>query len=565
MKFSKQKQFVSVVLCLVITAVSAVAQTTRPDFNRSSTFDVQHYVLRVSFDRSGKKVNGDTTVVLKPLADGFKEFDLDAVGLSFESIKLDPSAVDLKYNTATGTVKVTLDRGYSAGETIAVRFKYTATPKKGIYFVNAVTDANRVNHSAQIWTQGEPDEARHWFPSFDFPSDKATSEEYITAPSNETVIGNGEFLGKTDNGDATTTWHFKMPVPHSTYLVSFVIGEYARIDDKAGEIPLGFYVYPGKESTGSNAFAQTKGMIPAFEELTGVKFPFNKYDQTIVASFQFGGMENITATTMADTEIFWGDFEFGRGGATDLVSHELAHSWFGNLVTCRNWAELWLNEGFATYMEAAYREKINGRADYMRKVMEDAREFLADNAVTRRRHGLYNLRAGDVDKLFDTSAVTYNKGGVVLHMLREQVGTENFWKAVNAYLNRHKFGGVESTDLRAAMEQASGQDLGWFFDQWVYSSGAPQLTVRPVYSARSKTLKLTVTQTQKPDGLVPAAFRLPLDVAIDGAKMTAPLVAAKRIETFSIKGQARPATIDLDPDNKIPAKIVRVLPVVYVR
>lgn len=565
MKFSKQKQFVSVVLCLVITAVSAVAQTTRPDFNRSSTFDVQHYVLRVSFDRSGKKVNGDTTVVLKPLADGFKEFDLDAVGLSFESIKLDPSAVDLKYNTATGTVKVTLDRGYSAGETIAVRFKYTATPKKGIYFVNAVTDANRVNHSAQIWTQGEPDEARHWFPSFDFPSDKATSEEYITAPSNETVIGNGEFLGKTDNGDGTTTWHFKMPVPHSTYLVSFVIGEYARIDDKAGEIPLGFYVYPGKESTGSNAFAQTKGMIPAFEELTGVKFPFNKYDQTIVASFQFGGMENITATTMADTEIFWGDFEFGRGGATDLVSHELAHSWFGNLVTCRNWAELWLNEGFATYMEAAYREKINGRADYMRKVMEDAREFLADNAVTRRRHGLYNLRAGDVDKLFDTSAVTYNKGGVVLHMLREQVGTENFWKAVNAYLNRHKFGGVESTDLRAAMEQASGQDLGWFFDQWVYSSGAPQLTVRPVYSARSKTLKLTVTQTQKPDGLVPAAFRLPLDVAIDGAKMTAPLVAAKRIETFSIKGQARPATIDLDPDNKIPAKIVRVLPVVYVR
>ena len=565
MKFSKQKQFVSVVLCLVITVVSAVAQTTRPDFNRSSTFDVQHYVLRVSFDRSAKKVNGDTTVVLKPLADGFKEFDLDAVGLSFESVKLDPSAVDLKYNTATGTVKVTLDRGYSAGETIAVRFKYTATPKKGIYFVNAVTDGNRVNHSAQIWTQGEPDEARHWFPSFDFPSDKATSEEYITAPSNETVIGNGEFLGKTDNGDGAATWHFKMPVPHSTYLVSFVIGEYARIDDKAGEIPLGFYVYPGKESTGSNPFAQTKGMIPVFEELTGVKFPFNKYDQTIVASFQFGGMENITATTMADSEIFWGDIPFSRGVVTDLVSHELAHSWFGNLVTCRNWAELWLNEGFATYMEAAYRERINGREDYMRKVMEDAREFLADNAVTRRRHGLHNLRAGDVDKLFDTSAVTYNKGGVVLHMLREQVGTENFWKAVNAYLNRHKFGSVESTDLRAAMEQASGQNLGWFFDQWVYSSGAPQLTVRPVYSARTKTLRLTVTQTQKPDGLVPAAFRLPLDVAIDGAKMTAPLVAAKRIETFSIKAQARPATIDLDPDNKIPAKIVKVLPVVYVR
>jgi len=554
---------------LLLAALFSAGQTAgRPDFNRASNFDAQHYVLRVSFDRAAKKVFGDTTVVLKPMAEGFTEFSLDAVGLTFESVKLEPGGTALQYKATPGSIKITLDRSYGPADTVSVRLKYSAAPKKGVYFVDAVTDTDRVNHSAQIWTQGEPDEARHWFPSFDFPSDKATTEEYITAASDETVIGNGEFLGKTDNGNATTTWHYKMPVPHSTYLVSFVIGKYVRLDDKAGDVSLGFYVYPGKETTARNAFTQTKDMIPVYESLTGIKFPYNKYDQTIVASFQFGGMENITATTMADSEIFWGDFDFGRGIVTDLVSHELAHSWFGDLVTCRNWAELWLNEGFATFMEAAYREKVNGRADYMRKVMSDAGEFLADDSVTRRRHGLFNRRADEVDKLFDTSAVTYNKGGVVLHMLREQVGTETFWKAVNAYLNRHKFGSVETTDLKAAMEEASGQDLGWFFDQWVYSTGAPRLTVRPVYSAKAKTLKLTITQTQKIDPLIPAAFTLPLNITTSvqgGGASTRSSTIAKRIETISYKTSARPVKVEIDPENRIPAKIVKMLPISYLK
>ena len=562
MKIARYISFTAAIL--FVAAFSSFAQVTRPDFNRPQTFDAQHYIIRANFDRVNKKVFGDTTVSLKPLKADFRVVELDAVDLAFESVKLEPSGVDLQYKTPAGKIVITLDKAYGPGDLISIRLKYTAAPKKGVYFVAASTGGRGAMHSAQVWSQGEADENRHWFPSFDFPSDKATTEEYLTAEKDETVVGNGEFLGKSENADGTVTWHYKMQVPHSTYLVSFAIGKYVKVEDQYKDIPLGFYVYPGKEKTAEKAFGDTKNMIRVYEELTGVAFPYNKYDQTVVASFQFGGMENITATTMADTEIFFADFDFGKTIVTDLVSHELAHSWFGDLVTCRNWAELWLNEGFATYMEAAYREKAFGRDDYMRKVRSDAGEFLVDDAINKKRHGLFNRRAADVAALFDNSAITYHKGGAVLHILREQVGTEAFWKALNIYLNRHKFGNVESTDLRRAMEETSGQNLGWFFEQWVYGVGAPKLTVSQIYSARAKTLRLTITQTQKPDERVPAAFRLPMDVAINGGQ-SKPITITKRMETFTIHVAARPTSLSLDPDDKIILKTVKVLPLVVVR
>ncbi len=564
MKLKESNSLAFAAAALLLAAFSAFAQN-HTGFDRDHYFDVQNYTIRASFDRVKKKVFGDTTVSVKSLKPFFTTVELDAVDLDFESVKLESAGTELKYRLAPGKVIVMLDRGYSPDETVSIRFKYSANPKKGVYFVDAASGDSEVNHSAQIWSQGEAEEARHWFPSWDFPSDKATTEEYITADKDETVIGNGELLGKEDTADGKTTWHYKMPVPHSTYLVSFVIGKYVRVDDKYKDIPLGFYVYPGKEQTARNAFGTTKDMIAAYEDLTGVPFPYNKYDQTIVAKFQFGGMENITATTMADSEIFFGDFEFGKSTVVDLVSHELAHSWFGDLVTCRNWAELWLNEGFATYMEAAYRERKFGREDYERKVQLDADEFLGNDSTTKTRHGLFNLRAGDPDKLFDTSAVTYNKGGVVIHMLREQVGTENFWRAINAYLNKHKFANAGSEDLRAEMEAASGQDLAWFFDQWVYHSGAPRLAITSRYSAAKKAITVTITQTQKADALVPAAFRLPLQFEVDTAsgEVNKDIEVTKRTETFTLKVKAKPTLVKLVPDFKTPAKTVKVAKIVY--
>lgn len=566
----KTKRVIPVIysaVILVIAAFSTFAQIKRAEFNRPQTVDIQHYVIRASFDRAKKTVSGDTTVSFRPISSDLRSIELDAVDLKFTSVKLEPSGIDLNYKAANGKITITLDKAYGADETIAVRLKYSAEPKKGVYFVDASSSADGVKHSAQIWSQGEAEEARHWFPSYDFPSDKATTEQYITAQSKESVIGNGEFLGKADNGDGTSTWHYKMPVPHSTYLVSFVIGEYVKVEDKYKDIPLGFYVYPGKEGTAKKAFGDTKKMIAVYEELTGVAFPYNKYDQTIVSQFQFGGMENITATTMADTEIFFAEFDFGKMTVMDLVSHELAHSWFGDLVTCRNWAELWLNEGFATFMEAAYRENQFGRGDYIRKIRSDAAAFLVDDSINRRRHALYNQRAADVDSLFDNAATTYNKGGAVVHTLREQVGNENFWKAINIYLNRHKFGPVESTDLRKAMEEVSGQELTWFFDQWVYGAGAPSLSVKQAFSQRSKSLTLTVSQTQLTDTITPAVFRLPLTISykVGGKKVVQHIDVSKRTQSFTFKTDGKPTDLEVDPDERIPLKKLKFKPLVVTK
>ena len=553
---------------LVFIFVPVFGQTiARPDFNRASTYDVQHYIIRVHFDRVKKQVFGDTTVRLKPLAGNFTQAELDAEDMTFESVTLESSDTPLKFRVAGDKITVTLDKPYSPADTIGLRFKYTATPKKGVYFVERKVVDGRELSPAQIWTQGEADEAHHWFPSFDFPSDKATTEQFITVPKDETVIANGILEEAKGNADGSVTHHFRMPVQHSTYLVSFIVGKYVKTEEKYKEIPLGYYVYPGRESIIRPAFGRTRDMMKTFEELTGIDYPYNKYDQTIVASFQFGGMENITATTMADTEIFFAQFDFARGNVENLVSHELAHSWFGNLVTCKNWAELWLNEGWATFMEAAFIEKAYGRAGYMRKILADAEIFMTDDAVNPKRNGLFNQNAGNIATLFDRPATIYNKGGAVLHTLREEIGNEAFWKGANIYLNRHKFGSVETTDLKKAMEEASDKDLDWFFDQWVYQGGHPKLDVKPVWNPRSKTLKLTITQTQKADKLIPATFRLPMDVEITtpaGVKHER-IDVKKRIEEISFKLDGRPTSVVLDKLNRIPVKMLKVEAVVEAR
>lgn len=560
---NKTKNYVFSLLFLFAGTLANYAQAPAVAAStRQRTFDAQHYVMRSKFDSAKKTYFGDASISVKPLSAGFKVLKLDAVALKVESVSLEPSGAKLDYQNSGKEISINLDKAYNPDETVTVRVKYSATPKKGIYFVEGRSEDGKKIHSDQIWTQGEPEELRHWMPSYDFPDDKATTEQILTVGKGETAIANGELLETKENPDGTKTYHYKMPVPHSVYLISFVIGEYVKVTDQYKNIPLGFYLYPGQESLAEPAYGKTKDMMRVFEEITGVDFPYNKYDQTVVARFNFGGMENITATTMADSEIGYVKFDFGKNVVIDLVSHELAHSWFGNLVTCKNWSELWLNEGFATFMEAAYREKAVGRADYMRKVKDDAERYIASDSVGPGRHPLFNAKAIGNDEIFDTT--TYQKGGAVIHTLREEIGDEAFWKAVNIYLNRHKFGNVESTDLKKAMEEASGKDLSWFFDQWVYKAGYPKLTVRQTYSTARKQLTLTISQIQKLDAITPAAFVLPMEIEIQTAAgpVIQKIQVNKRLQVVNIKLGSRPTRLLLDKDNKIPIKTVKVMPLV---
>ena len=446
-----------------------------------------------------------------------------------------------------------LGRSVAPGEIISLRFKYTITdPKKGVVFVAASAPNDKFKHPAQIWTQNEPEDGRYWFPSFDFPSDKATSEEFITVQKGETAIGNGEFIEAKPGQDGTVTFHYRMDVPYSTYLTSFVVGDFTKLSDKHGGIPLNFYAYRDRQRVAGIAFSRTSEMMSAFESLTGVSFPYPKYDQVMVSGFEdIDGMENITATTLADNKILFADFAFGRPLVEDLISHELSHSWFGDMVTCRNWSELWLNEGFATFMESAWHEKIGGRDAYIKKLLEDRDEYVTDDAISKTHHALRNAAAKPDNSLFD--ATTYQKGSLVLHMLRETVGDTAFWKGVNVYLNRHKFDNVVSSDLQAAMEEVSGQKLQSLFDQWVYAPGYPRLEIAEEYDAEAHQVRLTVSQMQKDDGVTPSVYRFPLDVEFSttSGTVTETLSVTKRTETFPITVQADTVQAHCRPIGKV--------------
>jgi aminopeptidase N len=547
------------ILIKVFFAALCVFAQNSSTLDRPRTYDVKNYSIQVSFDPAKKTVFGETTVTLTPLNEPLAQVDLDAVDMEFTSVTLEPDGKQLSHKASDGKISVQLGRSYKPSEMVSIRLKYKIVdPKKGIYFIPASSDSVKMAHSAQIWTQNEPEDGRYWFPSFDFPSDKATTEEFITAPKGDIAIGNGVLVDAKDNSDGTKTFHYKMDIPHSTYLVSFVVGDFARLTDKYRDIPLSFYVYKDRERVAGVAFARTKDMMGAFESVTATDFPYKKYDQIMVSGFQdFAGMENITATTLADSYILFAGFEATKPLIEDIVSHELAHSWFGDLVTCRNWSELWLNEGFATYMEAVSREKLYDRESYIRKLHEDRDEFFVNDTIGKNRHALQNRLAKPDSSLFDPT--TYQKGGIVLHMLRETIGTAAFWKGVKIYLDRHRFDNVVSSDLETAMEEASGQDLKWFFDQWVYQAGYPKLEIEQNYDASAGELRLTVNQTQKEYGITPVAFRMPLDVEIATAAgpVTQTINITKRSEIFKIKVPAPPNGLTIDRQEKIMLKTVK--------
>lgn len=521
------------------------------------TYDVQHYIIRTRFDVESKTVYGDTTVLLKPLANGLQMFELDATGMEFESVKLDPEGKELRWSQAPNKLSITLDRSYSSSDTVAVRVKYRATPEKGLYFIPAspATRYRRYAKPAQIWTQGEPEENHFWFPCYDYPDDKATSEQFITTSANEVAISNGALLETTNNPDGTRTFHWKMDQPHSSYLISMVVGNYVKLTDSYRNIPIEYYTYPGTEAKARSAFGRTPQMMQFFSERFGYEFPFNKYAQTIVANFIFGGMENVTATTQADTEILSGDGNDPSLNVDNLVSHELSHSWFGNIATCKDWANLWVNEGFATFFEAAYKEHAVGREAYLEELRSDAASYFSEDSYQYRRPIISSRYQKPVD-LFDSTL--YKKGGVVVHMLREVVGDEVFWKALNVYLNEFKYQNTDARDVQRVFERVSGKSLDWFFDQWLYKAGYPEFRVRHSYNPQTRQLSLDVEQTQMPDATTPAVFHLPgveIEIGTTRGRKTERIDITKRTERFTFKLDSRPRMVVFDKGERILKKL----------
>jgi aminopeptidase N len=516
------------------------------------TYDVLHYLIRTRFDVPQKIVIGDETIMLKPLAEGFRSFALDASDMSIESVTLASSGAELQWSQPPDKLLINMDRSLGPNDILSVRIRYRATPSRGLFFVPA-KEGTDFSKPAQIWTQGEPEDNHRWFPCYDYPDDKATTEQYITTAASEIAISNGALAETTDNPDGTRTFHWVMSQPHSTYLTSLVVGDYVKLTDAYKNVPLEYYTYHGTEKTALRAFSETPEMMQFFTGLLNYDYPYHRYAQTIVSAYFFGGMENITATTHADSEILSSEDEL-PASTEELVSHELSHAWFGDLVTCKSWKELWLNEGFATFMEAVFKEHKEGRDAYLLQMRMNARLYQLEDQLRYRRPIVFD-RYRNPTELFD--ATLYQKGGFVLHMLRETVGDEIFWKSLNNYLDEYKYANVETADLQRVFEATSGKRLDWFFDQWVYKAGYPELRVGYSYEPASKQLTLTVEQTQQPDETTPAVFRLPVEIEMATAKATRTerIEINRRTQVFNFKLDGKPLMIRFDKRSGILKKL----------
>ena len=557
---SKPSRLLNILLAVVISLFfvsSTYAQTITVNkvaeppiqWPRSHQFDMQHMSLKLSFDWDKESVFGEATLKLTPFANELKTVELDATKFKVDSVKLS-SGANLKYQVTEEKILVTLDRVYKPNEIISFTVKYSAQPKLGLVFIKPTkTDPAR---PFQIWSQGETETNREWFPCYDSPNDRATTETIITVDSKYQVISNGELVLVTENNNKKT-YHWKMDYPFSSYLVSLVVGEFAELRQEADGIPIFHYVYKDQLENAKVSFATVPKMMSFFANKLGHPYPYKKYAEITAYDFP-GGMENITATTMTDGAVKDKRALIDNNDA--LSAHELAHQWFGNLVTCRDWSELWLNEGFANFMDAVWLEHSQGKEEYLRDFLE-ARKSVIERFKQGNRRPVSTKRFYHPDDLFDENS--YARPQLVIHMLRQLLGEKAFWQSINHYIAVNKNRGLVTTsDLSRAIEDVTGENLDWFFEQWIYKLGQPELEVTSFYDEKKKQVELKVKQTQKKDPKltwfeVAEIYRLPLEIAITTEKETKihSVTIDQREQTLIFPVETQPLIVNFDRGNHI--------------
>jgi aminopeptidase N len=496
--------------------------------------DVRHIRLEVGLDFSHKRVDGVCTLTLVPLNTGPTRVELNAVEMTIHAVTLgDGGELPHRYD---GKV-LSVDLGERAeSEELQLYIRYTAQPRRGLYFLEP--DAGYPERPRQVWSQGQDEDNRHWFPCFDHPHEKSTSEVRVTVPREMTALSNGELVEETA-GDATRTLHFRQEVPHSSYLITLVAGEFSVLEDRLEDVRFYYYVPKARLDDAARSFANTPKMVKLFAELTGQQYPYGRYSQIAVADFIFGGMENTSATTMTESTLHDARAHLDFS-SEPLVAHELAHQWFGDLLTCRTWSEGWLNEGFATFFEILWKEASAGRdeGDYDR--LADMEAYFDEAGGRYQRPIVTNVFHEPID-VFDRHL--YEKGAAVLHMLRHELGETRFWKAIRLYVARHAGGNVETRDLVKAIGDATGWNGDRFFAQWVMRAGHPSLVVEHGWDEKARMASVTVEQKQS------EAWYLPLTVrfVVDGQPRDAALVVSDKKQTLLVPMHAAPTQVIVDP------------------
>jgi aminopeptidase N len=530
----------------VLLAIFVIALQLRADepYARTRDYDLQHSKISLRFDVDQKKVMGDVTHTLSILRDGATKIVFDSVGLTIQTVTVNKSPA--KFETAWGKLIVPLPAAAKTGDKFDVAIRYEGKPAKGLYFI--LPDKDYPDRPKQIWTQGESEDTRYYLPTYDYPNDRLTTETILTVPTSWITVSNGKLINVTDAGKGLKTWYWKESLPSSTYLITVVAGEFDEVKDAWRGMPVTYYAPRGRGDRLPINYGRTPAMLKLFSEKFGVDYPWEKYAQVMVDDFVAGGMENSSATTNTSSSLVHPklapEYFTGEDG---LISHELGHQWFGDLVTCKDWGNLWLNEGFATFLEYVWSESHYGKdqADFER--WQATREWFESKDLWKKpivRHDF------DDSSEFDGNA--YGKGGWVLYMLRHQLGDDAFYRSMKHYLETNRGKNVVTSDLVKAIEETTHTNVDQFFGQWIYGAGAPKFDLSYTYDTEKHQVALTVKQTQTVEGRV-GIFRIPVEVEITTASgpKPYPITVSKANQIFTLPADSAPLLVLFDKGGQI--------------
>ncbi|HYM40309.1 MAG TPA: M1 family aminopeptidase [Thermoplasmata archaeon] len=523
---------------------------TSEQWARERTFLVQHLRLDVTVDDEARTVSGTATHRLVPINDGLKEVVLDQDSLDIRGVK-DADGKALEFEAVGQQLIIHLPRVRKAGDPFEVRVRYAASPKKGLFFTGP--DKGYPKKPRIVWTQGEEMDNRAWYPSYDYPNQKFTTEIVVTVRDRYRAIANGRLVSeKHDEKKGTRTFHWLQDKPHPNYLVALVVGEWDTKEWDADGVPVQAYVPKGMGKAIDLCFSRVPEMVKFFGRVTGLKYPWDKYAQACVPDFTFGGMEN-TSLTILHEYCLTDEHAYPDYSSDGLLSHELAHQWFGDWLTCKSWGHLWLNESFADYFECLWWEDHYGKDDFLVH-LEETREGYYEEAEKEYKRAIVTHKFVDAEDMLDGH--TYNKGCGVLHMLRTVLGDDLWWKGIRNYVAQHGRQNVETTDFRVALEEATGKSLAWFFEEWLLKPGHPEFEVAWSYDEAAKQVEVKVKQTQETKDGVPI-FQMPIEIefATDDRVWRETVQIDKTENLFRIGSPRRPKSVVFDPDGALLKKL----------
>ena len=462
---------------------------------------------------------------------GIDQLTLDAINLKIESVEVDNQPQKFDYDGEQLSIQLPPTQVEQA---IAIKIAYSVEkPQRGLYFIQP--NQHYPNKPTQVWTQGEDEDSRFWFPCFDYPGQLATSEIKVRVPKPLIAISNGQLIHTEEDGDFKT-FHWALAKVHPSYLMTLAVGDFAEIQDSWHDLPVTYYVEKGREEDARRSMGKTPRMIEFFSNKFGYPYPFPQYAQVCVDDFIFGGMENTSTTLLTDRCLLDERAALDSKGTESLVAHELAHQWFGDLVVIKHWSHAWLKEGMASYSEVMWTEQEYGESDAAYYRLQEAESYLTEDSSRYRRPIVTHIYREAIE-LYDRHL--YEKGSCVYNMIRKELGDELFYKAIQTFVQDNAHKTVETTDLLRAIEKASGRNLLFLFDQYVYRGGHPDFKVVYVWDGDSNLAKVTVTQTQakESNGTTSDLFDLKIPIAF-GVKIpenTSDSTLNSELKTFKVR------------------------------